>query len=147
MDIWDYFEQRRRKCEECSLVPIGDWEDMFNEHEGSAGKVGLMLGRFMLRDGAYLKVTERVVAGESGADIHRVSYAYFLTVDEREIWGRERDPTHEPAEHGHGLDHERVATGRITLQDAIKEAWEALHEYDAAHPAPTRRRSRRRRRH
>jgi len=130
VDIWDYFEQRRRKCEERSLVPMGGWADVFSEHEGSAGKVGLMLGRFMLREGAYLKIMERVVAGGSGSDIHRLTYAYFLSVDGREIWGRERDPTHEPAEHGHGRDHEHVPVGRITLQDAIKEAWEALDEYD-----------------
>jgi hypothetical protein len=131
LDTWDYFQQRRQKCEEQCLDPVGGWDEVFSEEEGSGGRRGIMLGTFAMRDGAHLKIYERVaVTAHQGDDIHRINYAYFLSADGQEIWGRERDPTHDPAEHGHGYGHEHVEAGRVTLQDAIKEAWEVLGEWD-----------------
>lgn len=133
MDLWDYFEQRRRLCEQAQLEPVGhDWDEIFSELAGSGGKVGIMLGRFCFphRPGARLKVYERVAAsGSPGADIHRMTYAYFLSLDGQEIWGRERDPDHDPAEHGHGPGHTRVPAGRVTLGEAIEQAFEELDKH------------------
>lgn len=131
MDVWDYFEQRERECEQLGLSPVGSLEDMFSELAGSDGQRGRMFGRFELRPGAYLKVSELVVAsGEAGRDVHREEYAYFLAVDGREIWGRERDPSHNPAEHGHGPNHAYVSAGRVSFKEAVAVAWDALKDYD-----------------
>lgn len=136
MDLWDYFEQRRQICEKAQLEPVGGggWDAIFREEADSGGKMGMMLGRFRFphREDALLKVYERILCpGRPGRDVHRVSYSYFLTVDGEEVWGRERDPDHDPAEHGHGPGHARVPAGRISLKRAIEEAFAELDRIDA----------------
>lgn len=59
-------------------------------------------------------------------------YAYFLCIGNDEIGGYVRDPTHDPAEHGHCSQHEqhaRVLAGRVTFKEAITKAWDYLGGY------------------
>lgn len=118
MDVWTYFEQRERECEDMSVSAI---DLTFSEEEGSNGKRGRVLGHIHFTDEVYLEVSESVQV--VGSHIRRIDYAYFLIVDGVEYFGLERDPTHEPPVHGHGIGHKKIATGRITFKDVVSMAW------------------------
>ena len=122
-NVWDYFEERDRECKRLSLRP--DADAFYEAEAGSDDKRGLMILRLDLSPRAFLAVKEEVVVREGGY-IHRESYAYFLVIDGQEYAGWERDPSHDPAEHGHGPGHERVDTGRVTFKQAVELSWEIL---------------------
>jgi hypothetical protein len=49
-----------------------------------------------------------------------------------EVWGYDRDPSHEPEEHMHrGADHTREASGRVTFKDVAEKAWETTSQEEA----------------
>ena len=118
MDVWTYFDQRKRECEDNSLSA----DDLaFSEEEGSDGRRGRILGHVRFTDEIYLQVSESVQV--VGNHIRRVDYAYFLVVDGVEYFGLERDPSHNPPVHGHGVGHKRIAAGPIAFKEVVKLAW------------------------
>lgn len=130
MDVWDYFDQWQRQCEDNSLPSDSSYNDMCVAFAGSDDKMGRIFGRLVISERAYLIVSERVVIG--GRQAYREEYSYYLVVDDQEIFGRDRDPTHDPPDHGHeGEDHEWVDTGAVSFQDAINLAWERVTELGA----------------
>jgi hypothetical protein len=124
-DIWEYFEQRRRECRELSLK---EEELLCLGEEGSDGCWGQMHGALTLTDKTYLQVSE-IVHVEHG-HVHRVEYAYYLVHDGAEVWGRERDPSHDPAVHAHGRDHVRYDDEEhqepISFKQAVEMAWQTV---------------------
>jgi hypothetical protein len=124
LDVWAYFHQREREVRELSLGPDGDFWAMVAEEAGSGGQRGRIFGRFILAEGAYLSVSEKVVVVED--HVHREEYAYFLIVDEVEIWGYERDsaPDHaaQPV-HRHVERHAREPADRISFKEAVERGW------------------------
>lgn len=129
MDVYEYFHSRERECREHSLAPDTSFEDMFGEEAGSEGQRGIVWGRLVLSDRAYLSVFERVVV--TGSSIHREQYSYYLIVDDDEAWGFDRDLTHTPAEHGHvGSDHKRVPAPRVTFPEVVEKAWATVSEIE-----------------
>jgi hypothetical protein len=57
----------------------------------------------------------------------REEYAYFFIVDGIEIWGCERDPSHDPPVHCHGRGHARYASEeQMEFTEAIDLAWETF---------------------
>lgn len=125
MDVYEYFHSRERECRELSLAPDTCFDDLFAEEEGSAGKRGMMWGRLVLNDRAYLQVFESIVVVGSG--IHREQYGYYLIIDGYEVWGYDRDLSHDPPEHMHvGSDHARRPAGRITFREAAEKAWRTV---------------------
>jgi hypothetical protein len=130
VDVYEYFHTREREFHELSLVPDGDIAEMFAEEEGSGGQRGTMFGRVVLDDRTFLNVYESVVV--VGTGIHRDEYSYYLIRDGLEVWGYDRDPSHDPEEHMHqGADHTRVATGRVTFKEVGEKAWETVGQEDA----------------
>lgn len=125
MDVWEYFEQRERECLRLSLVADPDLPNAYNELEGSCGKRGRIFARLLLTDRAFMNVMERVVVTEDDA-IHREEYAYYLVVDEEEVFARDRDLDHDPPEHGHGPDHERVEDPSISFKAFAEKCWEIV---------------------
>ena len=65
------------------------------------------MGRILVSDRTFVHVSERVEV--CGAGIHRTDYAYYLIIDGGDVWGYERDPTHDPAVHRHDRDHNRFS--------------------------------------
>lgn len=120
-NVWDYFEERERECKRLSLSP--DPEAAYVAELGD--KRGRLIVKLDLSPRAYLAVNEVVVADDRGF-VHRESYAYFLIIDESEYAGWERDPSHDPPEHGHGPGHERIDVGRVTFKQAVEMSWEIL---------------------
>jgi hypothetical protein len=118
MDVWIYFEQRKRECEDNSLLADGL---TFSEEEGSDGRRGRILGHIVFTENIYLEVSESVQV--VGNHIRRVDYAYFLVVDGVEYFGAERDPSHNPSVHGHGIGHKRLAAGPIAFKEVLAMGW------------------------
>jgi hypothetical protein len=118
MDVWIYFEQRERECEDMSLSPA----DLgFAEEDGSNGRRGKIIGHVYFDDDVYLEVSESVVV--VGNHIRRIDYAYFLVIEGEEVWGFERDPTHDPPVHGHGTGHTRIPSGPVAFKKALEFGW------------------------
>ncbi|MFI4991257.1 MAG: hypothetical protein ACHQHO_10155 [Solirubrobacterales bacterium] len=123
MDVYEYFQTREREFHDFSLVPDGDISDMFAEEAGSDGERGIMFGRVTLDERTFLSFYESIVV--VGTGIHREEYSYYLIRDGLEVWGYDRDHSHNPEEHMHkGADHERHATGRVTFKEVVEKAWE-----------------------
>src|SRR4051812_38288808 len=99
---------------------------MFAEEEGSHGKRGRIWGRILLTDRTFLQVSERVEV--SGGSARRTEYAYFLVIDGAEVWGYERDPTHDPAVHKHDRTHARAPCEPVSFKRALEMAWESASE-------------------
>jgi hypothetical protein len=118
VEVWSYFEQRARECEEMSISAD---ELTFTEEDGSDGRRGRVFGLVAFTDDIYLQVSESVVV--VGNHIRRTDYAYFLIVDGVEFWGFERDPSHDPAVHAHGFGHRRLAAGPIAFKRVVDLAW------------------------
>jgi hypothetical protein len=92
---------------------------------GSGDSRGRILTTFHLTDDAYLAVSETVVV--QGRHIHREEYAYFLVIDGEEIWGEERDPTHDPPVHRHtGEGHDREDSVAVSFKEATEWAWDEV---------------------
>lgn len=125
MDVYEYFHSREKECRELSLAPDTCFDDLFAEEYGSDGQRGLMWGRLVLSERAFLSVFESIVVVGSG--IHREEYSYYLIIDGYEIWGYDRDPDHEPQEHMHrGRAHSREPAGRVTFREVAEKAWDTL---------------------
>jgi Family of unknown function (DUF6516) len=124
VDVYEYFHSRERECRGLGLAPEDSFDAMFAEEEGSDGKRGMVFGRLILSDRAFLQVHEAVVVRGSG--IHREEYAYHLIYDGEELLGFDRDPTHDPPEHGHGRAHSQVEAGGVTFKEVAKLAWESI---------------------
>jgi hypothetical protein len=122
LDIWDYFEDRELEIDGYGAVPDRPLfeaapDDLF----------GRIFGNLGLTDEAYLRMQEWV-AIESGAPVI-VKYAYYLVIEELEVWGFEKDPSHDPPVHGHlGPGHEWVPAPEIDLGEALARAWERISE-------------------
>ncbi len=125
MDVYEYFHSRERECRELSLSPDTGFDDLFGEEDGSNGRRGMMWGRLVLSERAFLSVYESVVVVGSG--VHREEYSYYLIVDGYEVWGYDRDPDHDPPEHMHrGSNHTRDEAGRVTFREVAEKAWATL---------------------
>jgi hypothetical protein len=90
VDVWTYFQQRERECEELSLVPFGNFWDMIAAEERSDDKRGKMLGAFALTDEIHLHVSETIVVQDD--HVHREEYAYYLVHQGRGDLGRRTRP-------------------------------------------------------
>ena len=129
MDIWDYFDQWQRQCEASSLPSDTSYYAMCAALTGSDLQ-GRIFGRLVISDRAFLSVSERIVI-EDGRP-HREEYSYYLVLDDEEVWGRDRDPTHVPPEHGHeGEEHDWIDAGAASFQEVIDLAWETVTERGA----------------
>lgn len=119
MDVWEYFAQREREFDEMSV----DGRDVgFYEEAGSDGRRGRVIGHVYFNDEAYLEIQERVEI--QGSSVHRTDYGYFFIVGGEEVWGYERDPTHEPAVHRHTFGHEeRHEAESISFKRACELGW------------------------
>lgn len=125
MDVWEYFQQRERECRESSLVPSDNFPTQYREKQGSGGQRGFVIGRYYLTDRALIEAME-IVEVVDGSHIHRLQYSYYLVVDGAEVYSRERDPSHNPAEHGHGRHHVRKDAGRISFVQFVTGCWEIV---------------------
>jgi hypothetical protein len=106
------------------------WSDLtFSEEEGSSGRRGKILGLVYLAEDAFLQVSENVVL--VGSHVRRIDYAYFLIIDGVEHFGFERDPSHDPPVHAHGVGHSRLASGPVSFKAVVKLAWRDLSLRDA----------------
>jgi len=125
VDVHEYFLSREQECRRLSVAPDRGFDEIFGEEEGSNGTRGIMWGRLVLSDRAYLQVGESVVV--VGTGVHRESYHYYLVIGEYEVWGYDRDPDHDPPEHMHiGDGHDRHPAGRIEFHEVVEKAWETL---------------------
>ena len=104
MDIWDFFDRRRREIERYSVA----------------------IERF--DDRAFLSVRERVAF--VGGRFHIAKYSYYLVIDGAELWGFDKAPDHEVVVHGHvGPAHERVESPELALSEVVERAWTTLSSY------------------
>jgi hypothetical protein len=125
LDVWTYFQQRETEAEELSLAPIGNYWRMVRAEEGSNDKRGRIFGDFALTEEVRLRVSEVVVVEDD--HVHREEYAYFLVHEDDEVWGYERDLSHDPPVHRHvGPDHWREPAEPISFGDVVELAWEEV---------------------
>ena len=122
MDVWEYFLQRENEINALSLGLEKDFSDYCTAEAGTDDQRGKFLGNLILGENAFVSVSETVVVAEQG-QIHREEYGYFLVIEGEEIWGYERDPSHNPAVHRHSLGHTRHDADPISFRDAIEQAW------------------------
>jgi hypothetical protein len=127
MDVWDYFDRCEREYAGLSLHPA---EGMFAAEEESAGSRGRIFGQMRLLPedsdvDAFLQVSEVVVC--DGGRCDREEYAYYLVIDGVEVWGYEKDLSHDPPVHRHvGGGHAREAAEEISFARAATLAWEEV---------------------
>jgi hypothetical protein len=127
LDVYGYFDDRQREARELSGALR---YFSYAEEEGSGAQRGRLLGRIDLSDRAYVQFHE--VVRVEGSGITREKYAYFLVVDEEEIGGYERDPTHDPAVHKHCSareKHERFESEPVSFKDAVAHAWRYVSDH------------------
>ncbi|HEX5174598.1 MAG TPA: hypothetical protein VFV91_10705 [Gaiellaceae bacterium] len=124
MDIWEYFTQREQQVRELSLYPTGDFWGGCAAEAGSNDLRGRIFDAYHLMGGVFLHVHEVVVV--EGNHVHREEYGYFLVIDGEEIWGEERDPTHDPAVHRHSTGHVREDSEPISFKEAAERAWDEV---------------------
>jgi hypothetical protein len=74
---------------------------------------------------AYLWVHE-VIVMISESRGHRERYAYFLILPSGQLWGYERDPTHNPAVHRHDATHAMFPADVVSFKHVCHLAWETL---------------------
>lgn len=135
MDVWTYFEQKEKEFAELSLVPDRDPSDMFAELAGSNGRRGRIFGVLQMVDApisAFIACSERVHA--RATSVTRDEYAYFLVVDGEEIFGYERDLSHNPPVHMHTRGHVRQTAGRMPFKKFVELAWEEVSSIAAGRP-------------
>lgn len=132
MDVWEYFESKRREISDASLTT--DESFVLAEEAGSSGQRGRVWGRIIISERTFLHVSESVVVVESG--IHREEYAYYLVLDGAEVWGYERDPSHDDPVHRHDHDHRRFPCEPISFKDVLDKAWETASQEDSWEPPP-----------
>jgi hypothetical protein len=125
LDVWDYFERHQRECRDLGLAPSDTFPPQYAEMAGSSGTHGLILARYYMGDTALIEVKE-VVEIIDGTHAHRVQYAYYFVVDGVEHYARERDPSHSPAVHGHGLHHVWEPADPIGFAQFVKNCWDRV---------------------
>jgi hypothetical protein len=130
VDVWEYFERKKAEVEDFGLSL--DDQFLLAEEEGSEGQRGRVWGRIGFTERTFLQVSERVRVEASG--VHRVDYAYYLIVDGEEVWGYERDPTHDPAVHRHDRDHNRYPCDPISFKAALEKGWQTASDEDSWEP-------------
>lgn len=123
MDVWEYFGQRERDFDDMSLD--GRNVQFFAEND-SRDQRGHMLGHVYFDGSAYLDIHERIEVKAGGNGIRRTDYAYFLIIDGLEVWGEERDPTHNPPVHRHIDGHEREDATPISFRAVCEKAWRSI---------------------
>jgi hypothetical protein len=121
MDVWTYFHQKEREFSDLSLATDPELGSLFTEEEGSNGKRGRIFGHVMLTDEAYMQVHEVVVVVND--HVTREEYGYFLILDGDELWGYERDPSHDPPVHRHTRGHASEPCEAISFKDCVELAW------------------------
>jgi len=126
MDIWQYFLQRQREIEACSLT-IPEHVDLFAAEAGDErrGKLFGCVEFACYPPSVYMQVHEEIVI--EGTGISRPRYACFLVIDGREIGGFERHLTHDPAVHKHcsgHKNHEASPWHVVSFKQAAETAWE-----------------------
>jgi hypothetical protein len=124
VDIWTYFAQRERDFAELSLFPDSGPGAMFTEEAGSNGKRGRIFGRLWLAETIYLAIHETAVVVDD--HVHREEYGYYLVADGEEVWGEERDLSHDPPVHRHIEGHVRADAEPISFKAAVAKAWEEV---------------------
>jgi hypothetical protein len=125
VDVWTYFAQREREVKELSLVPRADFWDGVAAELGSNDQRGRIFDAYHLMEGAYISIHEVIVVIDD-SHIHREEYGYFLIIDGAEVWGEERDPTHDPAVHRHSRGHVREDSEPISFKDFVERAWDEV---------------------
>lgn len=128
-DVWEYFEQWEHFCTDNSLHPDTSFERMCSALAESEDKRGRIFGRLVISDRAFLSVSELVVIENDHA--YRKEYSYYLIIEGLAVWGYDRDPTHDPPDHGHGEDHAWLDTGTVTFKQVVDHAWETVTEREA----------------
>jgi hypothetical protein len=131
VDVWEYFESKRREISAASLT-VDDGDLLFMALEASDGQRGRVWGRIGFTERTFLQVSERVVVVGSG--IHREEYAYYLIIDGAEVWAYERDPSHEIAVHKHDREHKSEACEPVSFQRVLDLAWETVSDEDSWEP-------------
>lgn len=130
MNVWDYFQQRDREIAEQS----GAWDDdlgptPYAEEHGSNGQRGRIWGRVTLTARAFLQVNECVQIID-GSHVTRLVYAYYLIYDGAQLWGEERDPTHDPAVHRHDRYGNRCPSRALSFKEVLTKAWDTVSAED-----------------
>lgn len=98
--------RRKKEFRELSLEAEDDLAELFAEEGGSQGRRGRIFGNLTLAGSpvrAYIRISELVAV--RGNRMTREEYAYYLIVDGEEIFGEERDLSHDPAVHRHTAGH------------------------------------------
>jgi hypothetical protein len=124
VDVWTYFEQTEKEFQELSLEPDRPPDDMFSERAGSTGRRGRIFGLLTLVGSpveAFIACSE--VVRVRGNRMTRDEYGYFLIIDGEEVFGYERDLSHDPAVHMHTADHIRQEANPIAFKKFAELAW------------------------
>ena len=89
---------------------------------------GMIDARLALDHNAFLAVFElvRIDAGDTPS---RLSYSYSLIADDTEIATWEFDPSKDPAHHMDRPGDGHQPSERVSLKDAVEEAWGELATY------------------
>jgi hypothetical protein len=107
-----------------SLFPDSGPGQMFTEEAGSSGKRGRIFGRVWLTETIYLAIHEVVVVVDG--HVHREEYGYYLIDNGEEVWGEERDLSHDPPVHRHTEGHIREDAEPITFKAVVEKAWDEV---------------------
>jgi hypothetical protein len=127
MDVWEYFVQKEREFADLSLTADRQSSDLFAEEAGSNGQRGRIFGNLNLDSPvpAFLAVSELVVV--EGNHVRREEYGYFLVIKGVEIWGYERDLSHDPPVHRHTQGHqERLEADPVSFKEVAEMAWKEV---------------------
>jgi hypothetical protein len=124
MDVWEYFVQKEREFADLSLTADRQSSDLFAEEAGSNGQRGRIFGTLNLDSPvpAFLAVSELVVV--EGNHVRREEYGYFLVIKGVEIWGYERDLSHDPPVHRHTRSSGAVGSRSSFVQGGCRDGVE-----------------------
>jgi hypothetical protein len=90
---------------------------------------GRIRGRITLTERTSLHVSEQVEIRDGEAV--RLSYAYYLVMDEIDVWGHDNDPGHNRAVHRHDRRHERrYPDVERTLGEMLEKGWTMAQDED-----------------
>lgn len=134
-----FFERRLSEIDECGVELLDIGQPAFAVEEGSnelRGRTWLHVG--FGEPGAYLQAHE-TVRMLSATRATRERYSYYLVIGGVGIWGYDRDPLHDPAEHWHlEDDHDnRRDCPVVSFKQAVHMGWAELAARKAGH-APQR---------
>ena len=126
MDIWEYFLQKEAEYNSLGLRPDRAVDELFTALEGYGDRRGRVFGNLWLTDDAFLSVSELVeIVNRRYA--RRIEYGYFLVIDGIDVFGEERDLSHDPAVHRHTEGHtKRVSSNPISFKKVVATAWKEI---------------------